>query len=167
MMDKSVSAYWKFQLGSLGWLLAGPFVLLPLALLRRWKERASKLPQYEHATLPEWQDEWAWRYCNEDLGVVPPALNNGVPYMPWAPDWLRAYVWCAFRNPTNGMKVIEVLKYRATVTHTWYGAIVRSGPYWCCWIGRWWRFGWLVNVDADTGYLTWPIFENTKGCIVP
>jgi hypothetical protein len=104
---------------------------------------------------------------NEEQGVLPDA-NNGNPWLPGKPDWLRAYVWSAFRNAANGMRWLPGAAFLidangAKITRTpggGYYAVANGRP--CkCW--KSFRIGWLINLDAAPGWRSWPIAGNTKG----
>ena len=168
-MDTSVKGYWKFQFESFGWLLLGIPVLLVLAYLGLWVKRFSKLEDFKYRSIYAWTPPWAWRWNNEEDGVIPPALVNGVPYMTTSAPWWRAYVWSAFRNSVAGLKAewaTHILQ-PVTVEHHSFYSITRSGPYWCVYVMTWFRFGWLVNVRAQPGDRTTPVLENLKGVEIP
>ena len=168
-MDTSVGAYWRFQLASLGWMLIGIPVLLVLAICKYWYRRDSKSIFFPNRKVYAWEPAWAWRWNNEEDGVIPPTLVNGEPYMPDSPTWVRAYVWSAFRNSCAGMKaeMQDAITAPVTIERHRYWTILRSGPYWCVFVGKLLRFGWLLNVRSQFGDRTGPTLENLKGVELP
>jgi len=107
-------------------------------------------------------------YDNEEDGVVPPVEVNGAPYHPTWPAWLRAYAWSAVRNAANGMRWLPGAAFLInssdlTIRRVQGGGYyaVASGRPCKCW--KSFRIGWLINLDAATGWRSWPIAGNTKG----
>lgn len=106
-------------------------------------------------------------YDNLEDGNDPPALVNGQPYLQGWPEWLRTYVWCAFRNSSNGMRWLPGAAFlvagKVAIDKTpggGYYAVADGRP---CKAWKSFRIGWLINLDAAPGWRCWPICGNTKG----
>lgn len=170
-MDASISSYWGYMARGVGLAVKGVFVLIGPAWREEWGIRRSQAKQFSNRLLLEWQDPALAVYCNEENGIAP-TMNNGAPYMPGSSTRWRAYVWSAWRNPANNQRFLtpgatRYITDAPTVTNRGIYKIVRSGELWCVWIGSFFRFGWLVDVDAKVGDLSWPVFENTHGVPPP
>lgn len=92
-------------------MVLGWFVLIIPAALKRWTAEAT--PQWRCRALNI-------IYGNPEDGVVGPAW-----YLPSKPDWLRAYLWSAWRNSTDNLKYVFQWKggpfYRwENTSHTLY-----------------------------------------------
>jgi len=81
----------------------GIVLLLPLSMLKAWSPRVS----HEHSNKVILA--WRWRpvdliWGNEDDGVVPMLhINGNQPYLVGCPEWLRAYMWTAWRNSCKNL----------------------------------------------------------------
>jgi hypothetical protein len=113
-----------------GWL-----VLLPLSIAKAWRYDIYRQVTY-------WRGgRWTWIWGNEEDGVTGP-----VWYMPGKPEWLRAYMWSAWRNSCNNLRYLVAWK---------------AGPFWQK------RFTfrgapWYVQAGfrPDTG---WPVLSGGTG----
>lgn len=101
------------QLVSLIAMVAGIFILTVPSLLSAWAPDKSGNPQ------------WTWPinyvYGNPEDGVVGP-----IWHMPGQPDWLRAYMWSAWRNSCDGLKYAFYLKggpFKRWTVGSWYAQL--------------------------------------------
>lgn len=129
--------FWALQTVSLAATIVGWFLLLPLSAFKLWHTAPSlHFPR----SVTVWNGGYlTWIWGNEEDGVLPDARNN---YMTWAPDWLRAYVWSAWRNSANNLRFV--------CTHV-------GGPW--LQVRRW---GWYFQAGfrPDTG---WPVLSAGPG----
>lgn len=104
------------------WLLGFPIVL-GLSLAHAWEPRRSRFYAYDDGSpriVAQWRPRWAWIWNDEELGIAGPR-----EWMHGRAPWLRAFVWSAWRNPTNGLRFIypfgiriipELIRFRGNVT---------------------------------------------------
>jgi hypothetical protein len=156
--------YWiVWQLVSFALELVGLPLLLPLALFHAWTTRPGKSAMFGPAPVTAWIGGWlTFPWDNEQDGVVPPQMVNGAPYLITYPQWLRAYIWSAWRNPANGMRwaplAATTFTSKPVVTQSASGYVATYGWRQCIvWHGI--RFGWLINPNAAIGDRTWPVLE--------
>lgn len=135
------------------WVLGFP-ICLYLALTRSWSLQFS--PYFGREMLL-WTPRWAWLWNSFEDGVTGNIKWN-VKHVDW-PVWLRAFVWCAWRNPVNGLRFVypfgirvdpERIRARSNCPNSpqddWTGdrvlwSYVWQGPFAGFWI-RWpWRSG--------------------------
>lgn len=154
--------YWTvYQLLSLVVTLVGFPVVGILAACRCWTIRKSLHPMFPGPT-------WAWRggwltalWGNEEDGIGGP--RNLAP-TPWS-----AFVWCAWRNSANGLRLLPgasfVLPASPAVRYFRGGYVATVG-----WrqalaftLGRsTYRIGWMIDDDAQAGWRSWPIVAKRK-----
>lgn len=106
----------QFFFAVVGWI-----ILLPFCVFHSWEP--SPIPSINPVT-PRCIDQWKWKplnyiYGNPEDGVSGKCAvvwgggadaGKLVPYWPTAPDWLRAYAWCAWRNSSDNLKYVFAWK---------------------------------------------------------
>jgi len=122
------------------WLVLFPIgvvLLLPLSLLRLWHTAPSLEYNYDVTVWNGGKLTWLWG--NEEDGVLPSDRNH---YLVGKPDWLRAYLWSAWRNSTNNVR---------------FAASIKGGAW--LQVRRW---GWYFQAGyrPDTG---WPVWSAGAG----
>lgn len=140
----------------IGWIVLG--VMAPLRL---WEIRRSLHPAWPGAV-------WAWRgrwltaaWGNEEDGI---GGRGRIAPDPWA-----AWLWCAWRNSTNGMRLLPlayyVLERSPAVRYTRTGYVATVGWRQCrafTAFGITWRIGWMIDDDAQKGWRSWPVIARRK-----
>lgn len=84
--------------------LAGFPICYVLARRQAWEPRKSRFyanPDGSQRILAQWRPRWAYVWGNEEDGVAGPRW-----FMQGAPAWKRAFVWSAWRNPTNNLRFV-------------------------------------------------------------
>lgn len=85
----------SFVLMVIGWVL-----LLPWSIDRAWFPCVTAKSDGRLVTC--WRSRWLdVIYGNWEDGCLPHARNH---YLEGRPDWLRAYLWSAWRNSTNNLR---------------------------------------------------------------
>ena len=86
------------------WLVGFPICYV-LARREAWVLRPSKY--FAGRTVTAWGPRWAELWGNWEDGVVGPQWWK--QQHPDRPDWWLAFVWSAWRNPTNNLRFVPVL----------------------------------------------------------
>lgn len=148
----------------------GFFVLMPLGFVAVGVLAALQLWTYRPSLHPAWRDRsvWAWRgrwltalWGNEEDGI---GGRGGAIPEPWA-----AFVWCAWRNSTNGMRLLPLayyeLEHAPSVRYTAGGYLATVGWRQCrafTFRGTPYRIGWMIDDDAQAGWRSWPVIARRK-----
>lgn len=87
------------------WLLGLPICYV-LARREAWSVQPSRLFRDAHGPkrLPQWNPRWAFPWSNDEDGITGNAMWTS-DHMHW-PQWKRAFVWSAWRNPVNNLRLI-------------------------------------------------------------
>jgi hypothetical protein len=154
--------YWTvYQILSAVVMLVGFPVVGILAACRAWHIRESYLRAFPGPT-------WAWRggwftalWSNEEDGV---GGMRRIPPTPWA-----AFVWCAWRNSANGMRLLPLAYFELPVSpavrYTPGGYVATVGWRQCrafTFRGTPYRIGWMIDDDAQPGWRSWPVIARRK-----
>ena len=112
----------------IGWVL-----LLPWCAMKLWVVKASP---YFNKDVTAWSAQWMQAvYGNWEDGVTGVGTSKG-PYLTTAPDWWRAYMWCAWRNSCNNLRF----------AFRWYGKDGAPFFYWQNKAGTWhFKCGWFYD----------------------
>lgn len=154
--------YWfVYQVLSIVLTLVGFPIVGALAALRLWTIRKSLHPAWP-GYVYAWRGRWLTAvYSNEEDGIGGP--RGRVP-APW-----RAFVWCAWRNSANGLRLLPLAYYELpdapAVRYTRGGYLATSGWRQCrafSAFGSVWRIGWMIDDDAQRGWRSWPIVARRK-----
>jgi hypothetical protein len=155
--------YWgAWQLLSLVATIVGIPVLLPLAYFGLWETRPGKSWLFPGINVAAWRGGWlTFLWDNEEDGVTGADWYRRIHGN--RPAWLNAYLWSAWRNAANGMRWLPgaaflVDKNQLSIRKTATGYVATHGWRQCV-VWRGLRFGWLINLDADTGWRSWPVLE--------
>jgi len=149
--------WFKYQIKALGYGLIGLPVCLYLAYTKSWILRPSRSPFYP-GHVWAWKQEWAQVWGNEEDGVRGP-----VWYEDLHPKWSesrRAFVWTAWRNSANNMRLLPGAQERLSSVSSkrwlFVSVLTDSSGRQCIRIaGR--RFGWNMNENSQAGDYTWPV----------
>jgi hypothetical protein len=155
--------YWiVWQALSLLAAAVGALILLPLAYFQLWETRPGKSWMFGPQPVAAWRGGVLTAlWCNEENGVTGADWYRKIHAN--RPVWLNAYLWSAWRNSANGLRWLPgaaflVEKSQLTIKETQHGYIATHGWRQCVQWRRL-RFGWLINLDADTGWRSWPVLE--------
>jgi hypothetical protein len=155
-----VAAYWLYwlvyQLVNIPLMALGVPIVAVLAATRSYKMRFSRNPLFKGVLVTAWKFEpLTLVWGNDEDGVLPYGQ-----FMLDRDSRLRAFVWCAIRNPVNNLRLLPlasgVLPEDARFSKLGPLTIATSGPYQAIHIGTR-RFGWLVPPGAQRGWRTWPV----------
>lgn len=85
------------------WIM-GLFIVAFLLATGQYHTRPSRV--YKGRKVTTWKPRWAWLWGQEEDGVFGPDS-----YRKGQPQWLRAYVWAAIRNPVNNERFTPPLGF--------------------------------------------------------
>lgn len=99
------------------WIVGVPLIAI-LAWRRAWVIRPSKA-YADKRLVRVWRGGWlTWVVGNEEDGVTGAQWYRDL-HADW-PEWKRALMWSAFRNPTNNMRFIPVINPRLRASRIHY-----------------------------------------------
>lgn len=154
--------YWLiYQAASLAVTLIGVPVVAVLCALRAWERRESYLYAFPG-------DVWAWKggwltvwFGNEEDGI---GGRSRIDPQPWP-----AFVWCAWRNSANGMRLIPGAYFElptSPAVRRFPGGYLATVGWRQCLaftLGRsTYRIGWMIDDDAQPGWRSWPVIAKRK-----
>lgn len=99
------------------WVIGVPLIAV-LAWRRAWIVRPSRVYMDRRMVLSWRGGWWTWIWGNEEDGVTGAQWYREL-HADW-PDWKKALMWSAFRNPTNSMRWIPWLNLRLRASRIRY-----------------------------------------------
>jgi len=144
--------YWiAYQVIGLALMVIGWVLLIPFAALKLWYTIPSRNPMFADRAITAWRGGWlTLLWGNDENGVAPPPATR------WS-----SYVWTAWRNPANNMRLLPGASFfidsaNLKIVSNSVGYVATCGWRQCI-VYRGVRFGWLIPPDAATGWRAWPV----------